>query len=106
MTNLIFRKQLITQKNAAITTGGSADFGQFNVGRYSRLTGLVSTVGSLTLRIRTGVVSGSYQVSSSFAANSGASVIDCLNFGQYGYFDITAAQSTVYSLVLQADPLR
>jgi hypothetical protein len=106
MTNLIFRKQLITQKNAAITIGGSADFGAFNVGRYCRFTGLVSTVGSLTLRISTGVASGSFQFSSNFAANSGASVIDCLNFGQYGYFDITVAKSTVYSLVIHGEPLR
>ena len=55
MNNLIFRKPLVTQKNAAITTGGFADFGAFNVGRYSRFTGLVSTVGSLTLRLRTGL---------------------------------------------------
>jgi hypothetical protein len=106
MDNLILRKPLVSQHNANITTGGSADFGQFNVARFSRFTGLFSTVGSLTLRIRTGVLSGSFQVSSNFAVNSGASALDCLNFGQYGYFDITAAQSTVYSLILQGEPLR
>ena len=106
MDNLMFGKPLVTQNNAIITTGGSADLGQFNVGRYFRFTGLFSTVGSLTLRIRTGVVSGSFQVSSSFAVNSGASVLDCLNYGRFGYFDITAAQSTVYSLLLNGEPMR
>jgi hypothetical protein len=45
-------------------------------------------------------------VSSNFAANSGVSVLDVLNFGQWAYFDITNARSTVYSLLLNGEPLR
>ena len=100
------RRVLISAVSSGITTGGSADLGQFEVRQFSRFTGLFSTVGSLTFRTRTGVTSGSYQVSSNFAANSGASVYDALNFGQFAYFDITTAQSTIYSVAIQGEPLR
>lgn len=100
------RTPLVVVNSVGITTGGSADFGACNVAGYSRFTGLWTTVGSLTLRVRTGVGSGNYQVSSSFAVNSGPGTFDVLNFGQQAYFDITLAQSTVYSLLLNGEPMR
>jgi hypothetical protein len=64
------RRTLVIQDGVGITTGGSADFGQYHVAGYSRLTGLASTVGSLTLRISTvkrslmrGVVNSSASIS-------------------------------------------
>src|SRR5258706_519264 len=91
------RATVFAEVSSSITTGGSRDYGQFSVGQYSRFTGAILTTGSLTIRVRTGVTSGVYQVSSNFAANSGATVFDALNYGQFVYFDITAAQSTVYA---------
>ena len=75
-------------------------------GQYSRFTGLWSTVGSLTLRLRSGVASGSFQVSSVFAINSGPGTFDVLNYGQVLDVAITAANSTVYSLLVNGEPLR
>ena len=100
------RQALVEQNQQDITTGGSADFGQFSVARYSRFTGLWSTVGSLTLRYRMGVASGAFQVSSTIAVNSGPGVIDVLNYGQFADFAITAARSTVYNLLVNGEPLR
>jgi hypothetical protein len=100
-----FRKILVRALNANITSGGSADYGQFDVTRYSRFTGLASTVSSLTLRLRTGAASGSFQVSSTWAVNSGVSLLDVPNYAQYAYFDITAAQSTAFTLLVQGQPL-
>jgi hypothetical protein len=106
MRPILARKPFISVASGAITTGGSADLGGFTVAGYARFVGMYSTVGSLTLRMRTGVASGNYQVSSSFAVNSGIGNIDVLNYGNAGYFDITAAQSTQYSLVLNGEATR
>ncbi len=100
------RRQLIGQVNASISTGGSADFGAYDVTPYSRFTGFISTIGSIGFRMRTGVVSGTYQVSSLITANSGMSLIDLLNYGRSAYFDITQAQSTAYTLLLLGEPIR
>lgn len=51
--------------------------------------------------------SGVFQVASNFAANSGVSVYDALNYGgQYAYFDIVAANSSVFTAYLVGEPLR
>jgi hypothetical protein len=47
---------------SATTIPGSTDLGTYNTGGYSRITGLLSTVGSMTLRWQMGVYSGNYQV--------------------------------------------
>ena len=100
------RKTLFTIVNSAITTGGSADFGAFITSGYSRLTGLFSTVGSLTFRTRGAVSSGTWLSTSAQAVNSGASNLDVLNFVRVSEFAITAAQSTAYSIVVFGEPTR
>jgi hypothetical protein len=96
----------VSDVDQSITTGSSKDFGQFRVKEFSRFAGLWTTIGSLTLRIRTGASSGVFQVSSLMAVNSGTFVFDFPNYAQWAHLDITQAQSTVYTLLFQAEPLR
>ncbi len=76
------RRALVQQIANAISTGGSVDFGAYDVTQFSRFTGFISTVGSLTFRMRTGVQSGTYNVSSLITANSSVTIIDVLNYGR------------------------
>jgi hypothetical protein len=107
MSNIqVKRKNFVNVSSGTITTGGSADFGAFNAGGFARFTGLVSTQASLSIRIRSGISSGSYIVSSAFAVSSGVFPFEVVNFGLSAYFDITAAQSTAYQLIINGEPMR
>ena len=111
------RRSLITHVNSEITRGSSVDFGQYNVGGFSRLTGLIqaSSVGvnGLTFRYRFGpqsggpwIVSSQMIVSSGNAAFSG-SVLDIVNYGQFATFALTGVDSTtLYSFHLAGEPVR
>jgi hypothetical protein len=98
----------------AVTSGVSTpaipvNLGAFNVEKYSRFTGLVNVgVGSLTVQYQLGVNSGTWIVSSTFAANSGGSAFDVLNpGGRVANFNISAAaNSTAYTIGVIAEPLR
>ena len=100
------RRTLVS--TTGMTIVGSTLLGTFNVQQYSRFTGLLSVVGSATLRYQLGVSSGTYQVSSSFVANSGGSAFDVLNLGgNVAEFSFSAAnsQSNVAANIL-GEPLR
>ena len=90
--------------NTFINSG--TNLGIFPTGGFSRLTGIFSTVGSLTLQWQFGVHSGNYQVTSSLVINSGASILDVLNFGLYVNFTVTAANSQTPTFVVMGEPLR
>ena len=62
-------------------------------------------MGSLTLRIRSGADSGQFAITSLTAVNSGVAVFEFPNYAQWAYLDITQAQSTVYSPLVQGVPL-
>ena len=111
------RRPLISNVTSQVTQGGSVDFGQFLVDRYSRLSGyiLASSVGNtgLTFRWRFSPQSGGpWQVTSSTVITSGATaysgtIIDIINYGQYAIFDIPSVDSTtIYTALLNAEPLR
>lgn len=111
------RRPLVSDTSSQLTAGGSRDFGQFDVGRYSRFAGYfqATSVGitGLTFRWRFSPVSGGpWQITSSTIITSGATafsgtIIDIINYGQYAYFDILSADSaTLYTALLNAEPLR
>jgi hypothetical protein len=111
MTNVrhgrfVFCQSPRTPAGTPTTIPGSTDLGTYQVGGFSRLIGMFSTVGSMTLTWRMGCHSGDYQVSSSVVINSGASVFDQVNFGLYVNFAITAANSQVPKFVLIGEPIR
>src|SRR5262245_15778374 len=93
---------------AATTIPGSTNLGTYQVGGFSRFTGLFQTVGSMTLQWQMGVHSGDFQfqVTSSIVVNSGNSLIDVTNYGLYVNFTITAANSQTPDFVLIAEPIR
>ena len=111
------RTPLISDVTSQVTQGGSRDFGQFLVNRYSRLSGyiLASSVGNtgLTFRWRFSPQSGGpWQATSSTVITSGATafsgtIIDIINYGQYAYFDIPSVDSTtIYTALIHGEPLR
>lgn len=111
------RRALVTHVTSQITQGGSVNFGQFEVGGFSRFTGLIqaSSVGvnGLTFRYRFGPQSGGpWLVSSQMIVSSGnnafsGSVLDIVNYGQFAQFALTGADSTtLYSFHLAGEPLR
>src|SRR5690242_2184978 len=83
-------RQILTQQS---NVSSGAQLGVFNVQRYSTIAGMVSGVGSLTVRAQFGISSGNYQVSSSFVANSGGSTFSLSNPGLYANLSVTAAAS-------------
>lgn len=100
------REILVNQVAQGVNSGASVDFGAFKVGRFSRFAGLLSAVGSFTLRYRMGVDSGTYQVSSTVTVNSGGSTFDVVNYGHHADFSITIANSQVYTVVIHGEPIR
>ena len=111
------RTPIIRDVSSQIAQGASRDFGQFDVGRYSRVAGYIQAasvgVTGLTLRWRFSAQSGGpWQATSSTTISSGATaysgtIIDIINFGQFAYFDIPAVDSTtIYTALLNAEPMR
>jgi hypothetical protein len=88
------------------TIPGPTNLGAYDTGGYSRLAGLFSTVGSMTLRWQMGVYSGNYQVASSVVINSGGTIFDVINYGRFTNFTITAANSQTPTYVILGEPLR
>ena len=100
------RQTLFTAVTSFVNTPG-VDFGAFNVNRFSRFTGLASTTGSMTVRYRSAIDSGQWLVSSTFVVNSGPTLIDVLNVGARTVnWDITAANSQIYTIGILAEPVR
>ena len=111
------RRPLIFDVSSQISQGGSRDFGQFEVDRYSRLTGYIvaNSVGNtgLVFRRRFAITSGGpWQATSSTTVSSGAggfsgTVIDRItNFGRFLYADIVSVDSTTtYSILLMGEPM-
>jgi hypothetical protein len=79
MNFLSHRKPLVSVNSGAITTGGSMDLGAFSVAGFPRFSGILSTVGSLSIRLRTGISLGNYQSSSLWSVGSGFSAMECPN---------------------------
>ena len=111
------RRPLFSHVTSQVTQGGSIDFGQVEVDRYSRFAGYViaSSVGNtgLTLRHRFAAQSGGpWQLTSNTVITSGATafsgtIIDLINYGRFAYFDIIAVDSTtLYTAHLAAEPMR
>lgn len=111
------RRPLVSDVTSQVTQGGSVDFGQFDVSRYSRFTGFIvaNSVGNtgLVLRHRFAAASGGpWQATSSTTVTSGASafsgtIIDLINYGRYAYFDIISADSTtLYTALIHGEPMR
>ena len=85
------RKTLFS--GVAASVSGSTGLGTFDTTKYSRFTGLFSVVGSITLRWRLGIQSGTYVVTSSTIINSGSAVFETTNFGKYSEWTFLAANS-------------
>lgn len=94
------------------TTGvGSVDFGVFEVGQYSRLSGIVkadsltNSTGVLTFRSQ--VKSGVTILTSGVAVFSGGNAFEVQNHGMLVSLAITPVQSaTPYSIVIFGEPNR
>lgn len=111
------RRPLVFDVTSQVTQGGSRDFGQFDVSRYSRLSGYIvaNSVGNtgLVLRHRFAAASGGpYQVTSSTTITSGSTafsgtIIDLINYGRYAIFDIISVDSTTtYTALIHGEPMR
>ena len=111
MTNIRHGRFVFTQSprvpaGSPTTIPGSTDLGTYQVGGFSRFVGMLSTVGSMTLRWQMGVHSGDYIVSSSILVSSGLTLFDQLNVGLYVNFTVIAANSQTPKFVLIGEPIR
>ena len=93
-------------KSTSISVTGSTGLGIYDTAQYSRLAGFVTVTGSVTLRFRSGVNSAAFQISSSFAINSGPFIIDQINFGHVLDLSFTAANSQIASVLIYGESLR
>lgn len=100
------RQALVTQNSGSGVNSGS-DFGAKQVGGFARLTGLASVIGSMSIRMRTGIAEGGpFFVSSVWSINSGTNILDVPNYGSWTYFDVTAALSQSPTFSIYGDPVR
>ena len=90
----------------AATVVGSTGLGVFDTSKFSQFTGMLSVTGSVTLRWRLGIQSGTYLVTSSMIVNSGPAIFSTANFGKYSEWGFSAANSQTPSYIVQAEPLR
>lgn len=101
------RVSLYQSTTLGFTGSGGTTLGVFAVDRYARLAGLVSVIGSATLRYQMGVDSAAFQVSSSFVVNSGGSVFDVLNYGHHVNLSFSQAASQANAVALiYGEPIR
>lgn len=102
------RQALYSNVAASFTGSAGAAFGAFRCDEFSRFTGLLSVIGSATMRYQLGVNSGTYQVNSTFAVNSGGSVFDVLNPGgrvvNWGFTQAASQENAVVNII--GEPLR
>ena len=91
---------------APTTIPGSTDLGTYQVGGYSRFTGVFQSVGSMTLQWQMGTHSGDYQVTSSILISSGQTIFDQLNHAIYVNFSIIAANSQTPDYLIIGEPIR
>lgn len=98
------RKLLFSAVNSTITASGG--LGEYPVGGFPRISGQCVNVGSVSLRWRMGVTSGTYGVSSTMTINSGQTIIDFINYGLSIDFGFTAVQSTQFSITMFKEPIR
>lgn len=109
MDKVIGHRRQALYKSTALNVTGSAGvaLGVYNATHYSRLAGLVSVIGSATLRYQLGVDSSAFQVSSTVAINSGAAVIDVLNYGHHVNLSFSqAASQQGMAVLIYGEPLR
>lgn len=100
------RQALVTQSSGSVANSG-ADFGAKRVGGFTRITGLASVIGSMSIRMRTGISeTGPFFVSSTWIVNSGPNILDAPNYGSWTYFDITASLSQSPVFAIFGDPMR
>jgi hypothetical protein len=101
------RRSLVKNAALSLTGSGGTVFGVFDTGHYARLAGLISVIGSATVRYQMGVNSGAYQVSSSFVVGSGGGSFDMLNFGHVAELSLSQASSQAGAVVLiYGEPIR
>jgi len=68
----------VTNNNTFV--GSGADFGVKNVAGFTRIGGVASIIGSMTIRLRGGLNQvGPFFVNSTWSVNSGVSVLDAPN---------------------------
>ena len=80
--------------------------GVYQTGGFSRFTGMVQAVGSMTLQWRMGVHSGRYLATSSVLISSGNNIFDQLNYRIYTEFGFTAANSQTPDFLVMGEPIR
>jgi hypothetical protein len=103
----ITRKALLTQNNVTVNSG--SDFGSALTTPFTRLTGLASVTGSLSIRLRGSIdPTGAALVSSVWVANSGVNFLDVPNRASYIAFDITACATPgqTATILITGEPLR
>ena len=88
------RKALVHQSNVFV--GSGADFGAQLTSAFTRITGLASVIGSMTIRLRNQIdLSGPFLVASNWSVSSGVNFLDVPNRADYTYINVTAANSQV-----------
>ena len=100
------RQALVTQGSGSAVSSGT-DFGVKNVSGFTRITGLASVIGSMSIRMRAGISeTGPFIVTSTWTVNSGFSTMDAPNYGSCLSIDITATVSQSPTFQIFGDPVR
>jgi hypothetical protein len=100
----VFLRSPATPGGSPVGINSGTDLGTFQVGGFSRFTGMFSGISSVTIQYRMGTHSGDYMVSSTFVVNSGPQVIDVLNYGLYANFSVFASQSQAPDFLMMGEP--
>jgi hypothetical protein len=76
-----------------LTGSGGAVLGAFSVLRFSSIGGIVSNIGSVTIKCEFGANSGSWLTSSTVAINSGGGVFSFPSYGRHANISLSQASS-------------
>ena len=97
------RRVLFAQNS--VTIPGSWQLVEARTNEFNHYGGMVSCVGSATLRYRFAITSGGpYLVSSSVACSSGFTILDDHVYGQWTDWAFTAANSQVMHVLIFGEP--
>jgi len=87
------KRVFVNQQNVSLTGSSGTALGAFSVLRFASVGGIVSGIGSVTVKCEFAANSGSWLTSSTVAINSGAGVFSFPSYGRHANLSLSQASS-------------
>src|ERR1041384_6639465 len=87
------KRVFVNQQNVSLVGSGGTALGAFSTIRFSSVGGIVSNIGSVTVKCEFGANSGTWLTSSTVAINSGGGVFSFPAYGRHANISLSQASS-------------